>query len=240
MGLYTNNDLPTWPSRVLVVWSKIMKTTRVDSAHAETASEHAANGENAYDVINISFFSHLVATMWTLLPLSLLCLLDVALADPASIPFQDCFNDPSSLDQKFNVSTVYAQVLQNADLGNYLNLTVFGTSPQQILGLVNTSLGMRPVGSTLICHFNQLFKPPFLHPRLCLLSTYGQIAHIYAKIYDLQVHYLPLTQQMTHIALLLQVHLPFHPPSHGAITANLQPLSPSSVQWILTAMNLSV
>lgn len=83
--------------------------------------------------------------MWTLLPLSLLCLLDVALADPASIQFQDCFNQPDSLDQKFNVSTVYAQVLQNADLGSYLNLTVFGTSPQRILGLMNTSLGMPPL-----------------------------------------------------------------------------------------------
>jgi hypothetical protein len=85
--------------------------------------------------------------MWSLLPLSLLCLLDVAFADPAEIPFEDCFNQPNSLAQKFNVSTVYAQVLQNADFGNYLNLTVFGTSPQPIMGLFNTSLGMRP----LIC-----------------------------------------------------------------------------------------
>ena len=59
MGLYTNNDLPTWPSRVLVVWAKVMKTTRIGNAHPETASKHAANGENAYDVINLSFFSHL-------------------------------------------------------------------------------------------------------------------------------------------------------------------------------------
>ena len=148
MGLYTNDDLPTWPSRVVVVWAKVMETTRIRSAHAEAASEHAANGEDAYDVINLFLFSHLVtrpSTMWTLLPLSLLCLLDVTLADPASIPFQDCFNQPDILDQKFNVSTVYAQVLQNADLGNYLNLTVFGTSPKPILGLVNTSLGMRPL-----------------------------------------------------------------------------------------------
>lgn len=83
--------------------------------------------------------------MWTLLPLSLLCLLDVTLADPASTPFQDCFNESDNFGQKFNVSTVYAQVLQNADMGNYLNLTVFGTSPLPILGLVNTSLGMRPL-----------------------------------------------------------------------------------------------
>ena len=68
----------------------------------------------------------------------------VALADTASIPFQDCFSSSASVAQKFNVSTVYAQVLQDADLGSYLNLTVFGTSPQPILGLVGTSLGMRP------------------------------------------------------------------------------------------------
>ena len=91
--------------------------------------------------------------MWTLLPLSLLCLLDVALADPVSIQFQDCFNDLGSLDQKFNVSTVYAQVLQNADLGSYLNLTVFGTSPQRINGQNDTSLGMR----SLAAHFDLSF-----------------------------------------------------------------------------------
>lgn len=84
--------------------------------------------------------------MRTLLPLPLLSLLGVVLADPASLPFQDCFNEPGSLGQKFNVNTVYAQVLQNADLGDYLNLTVLGTSPQDILGRVNnsTSLGMPP------------------------------------------------------------------------------------------------
>ncbi|KAF8806230.1 hypothetical protein BYT27DRAFT_7141837 [Phlegmacium glaucopus] len=80
--------------------------------------------------------------MRTLLPLSLLSLLAVVLADPASIPFQDCFDEPDSISQKFNVNTVYAQVLQNADLGNYLNLTVLGTSPQDILGRVNTSTSL--------------------------------------------------------------------------------------------------
>lgn len=83
--------------------------------------------------------------MRTLLPLPLLCLIGVALADPVSIPFQDCSNESASLGQKFNVSTVYAQVLQDPDLGNYLNLTVFGTSPQPIIGLLDTSLGMHPL-----------------------------------------------------------------------------------------------
>ena len=83
--------------------------------------------------------------MRMLLPLPLLCLMGVALAGPVSIPFQDCFNHSASTSQKFNVSTVYAQLLQDADLGDYLNLTVIGTSPQQIMGLVGTSLGMHPL-----------------------------------------------------------------------------------------------
>ena len=92
----------------------------------------------------------------------------------------------------------------------------------------------------MICHFNQVSKPLFLQPHLFLLSTYGQIAHIYVKIYDPQVHCLPSPQRMAHIAPLMQVHLLFHPPSHGVITANLQPLSRNFVQWILSAMILSV
>lgn len=130
-----------------------MKKTGIDSAHPETASEHAVvcQVQDAYDVINL-FLSHPPPSkMRTILPLSLLCLLGVALADPASIPFQDCFNDQASLDQKLNVSTVYAQVLQNTELGNYLNLTVFGTSPQQILGLVNTSTSLGMPSLVAIC-----------------------------------------------------------------------------------------
>ncbi|KAF8165713.1 hypothetical protein B0H34DRAFT_690241 [Crassisporium funariophilum] len=84
--------------------------------------------------------------MRTSLPSTLLYLLVALLpavaADPASIPFTDCFDEPESIDQKLNVNTVYAQVLQNADLGRYLNLTVIGTSPRDILGLANTSTSL--------------------------------------------------------------------------------------------------
>ena len=105
--------------------------------------------------------------MRTVLPLSLLCLLGAALANPASIPFQDCFNQPNSLNQKFNVNTIYAQVLQNEDLGNYLNLTVLGTSPQEIQGLVNTStsLGMPLSGyaRSLLVLINFASYPFYIH-----------------------------------------------------------------------------
>ena len=59
MGLYSNNDLPSWPSRVLLVWAEVMKKTGIDSAHPETASEHAVvcQVQDAYDVINL-FLSH--------------------------------------------------------------------------------------------------------------------------------------------------------------------------------------
>jgi hypothetical protein len=74
----------------------------------------------------------------------------VALAEPASIPFQDCFNSSANLTLKFNVSTVYAQVFQDADLGSYLNLTVFGTSPREIMGLVGTSLATLFTSTTVL------------------------------------------------------------------------------------------
>ncbi|KDR84119.1 hypothetical protein GALMADRAFT_86988 [Galerina marginata CBS 339.88] len=78
----------------------------------------------------------------------ILLLLPSATADPASIPFQDCFDESDSVNQKFNVSTIYAQVLQNAEFGRYLNLTVVGTSPQDIVGLTNTSTSLSTLFTT--------------------------------------------------------------------------------------------
>ncbi|KAF9559668.1 hypothetical protein CPC08DRAFT_666253 [Agrocybe pediades] len=65
----------------------------------------------------------------------LLLLLPSTTADPLSIPFDDCFDEPNFEQQKFNVHTVYAQVSHNEEFGKYLNLTVLGTSPQDIVGL---------------------------------------------------------------------------------------------------------
>jgi hypothetical protein len=60
-----------------------------------------------------------------------------ALADPASIPFEDCFSGNDSM--KLTVDEVYGQVLTSSELGTYLNLTVIGNSPQDILGFTDSS-----------------------------------------------------------------------------------------------------
>ncbi|KAF8961094.1 hypothetical protein BDZ97DRAFT_1940150 [Flammula alnicola] len=83
----------------------------------------------------------------TLLSLIIL-LLPSTFADPASIPFQDCFDETQGVDQKFNVSTVYAQVLHNEEWGRYLNLTVLGTSPKDIVGMDNTSSSLSTLFTT--------------------------------------------------------------------------------------------
>ncbi|KAG5725684.1 hypothetical protein E4T56_gene7346 [Termitomyces sp. T112] len=60
-------------------------------------------------------------------------------SDPAVARFTECFDEDSNVGQRLQISTVYAQVLENNNLGNFLNLTVLGSSPQQILGFTNTS-----------------------------------------------------------------------------------------------------
>src|SRR3984957_20568352 len=64
------------------------------------------------------------------------------LAQPAPLPFQDCFSGNDSF--KLNVSTVYGQILSIGQTERYLNLTVFGESAQSITGFSNesTSLGI--------------------------------------------------------------------------------------------------
>jgi len=61
------------------------------------------------------------------------------LADPATATFLDCFDNDANVTRKLTVSTVYAQVVDNAGTGPNLNLTVLGTSPEDIVGFLNTS-----------------------------------------------------------------------------------------------------
>lgn len=78
------------------------------------------------------------------IPRSLFILLLFAIlhvrANPATLTFKDCFS--GNVSQKFNISTVYAQILDTTQMGVYLNLTVLGVSPQQILGFTNTSTSL--------------------------------------------------------------------------------------------------
>ncbi|KAJ7937049.1 hypothetical protein B0H13DRAFT_2261477 [Mycena leptocephala] len=69
-----------------------------------------------------------------------------ALADPASIPFEDCFSGNDSM--KLTVDEVYGQVLTSSELGTYLNLTVIGNSPQDILGFTDSSSSLATLFTT--------------------------------------------------------------------------------------------
>ncbi|KAG6900422.1 hypothetical protein C0993_010810 [Termitomyces sp. T159_Od127] len=73
------------------------------------------------------------------LTLYLLLLLPHVRSDPAVARFTECFDDDSNVTQRLQISTVFAQALENDSLGKFLNLTLLGRSPQPILGFTNTS-----------------------------------------------------------------------------------------------------
>nr|VWO96100.1 Regulator Ustilago maydis 1 protein [Ganoderma boninense] len=66
-------------------------------------------------------------------------------AQPATLQFSDCFSS-SNTSQKLDVSTVYAQFFPESSKGAYINFTVIGTSPQEIIAASN---GTNPVATTL-------------------------------------------------------------------------------------------
>ncbi|KAI0776185.1 hypothetical protein BD413DRAFT_688382 [Trametes elegans] len=67
-------------------------------------------------------------------------------AQPATLQYSDCFSS-SDTSQKLDVSTVYAQFFPaESSRGPYINFTVIGTSPQQIIASSN---GTNPVATTL-------------------------------------------------------------------------------------------
>ncbi|KAH8096707.1 hypothetical protein BXZ70DRAFT_332657 [Cristinia sonorae] len=71
-------------------------------------------------------------------------LLSYVSAQPATIPYQDCFT--GTPDKKLNVSTVYAQFLPDTPRGPYFNITLLGDNPQQIVGASDDA---NPVATTL-------------------------------------------------------------------------------------------
>ncbi|KAG6844527.1 hypothetical protein H0H87_006183 [Tephrocybe sp. NHM501043] len=118
--------------------------------------------------------------------LLLLLLLPRALADPAVAHFTDCFDEDSNQAQKFDISTVFAQVLENDGLGKYLNLTVLGSSSQPILGFTNTSTSLATLFTstnvltlnawTNSSYFCNTLRPPSPLPALDSTGTYCPIA----------------------------------------------------------------
>ncbi|KAJ7681206.1 hypothetical protein B0H17DRAFT_943289 [Mycena rosella] len=79
------------------------------------------------------------ALIWLSLVLSVL-------ADPASLPFDDCFS--GNVSAKLTVDEVYGQVLTSEQLGTYLNLTVIGTSAQNISGFTDSSSSLATLFTT--------------------------------------------------------------------------------------------
>lgn len=73
------------------------------------------------------------------LPLFLihLLLLDLVVAQPARLPFTDCFS--GNADQKLEVSDVYAQILDHPSPDMSMKLALFGSVSQEIVGSENSS-----------------------------------------------------------------------------------------------------
>jgi len=72
----------------------------------------------------------------------LLCLIPFTIADPAQLRFSDCAASTTNSSRKFNVETVYGQVLHD-EATPYLELVVIGSSPEEIVGYYDggTKLG---------------------------------------------------------------------------------------------------
>ncbi len=72
---------------------------------------------------------------------ALLLILPIVFCTPADLTFNDCFSS-ANVSGKLTVSNVYAQVLHNATLSNYLDLVVIGETPVEIIGRSNSSLNL--------------------------------------------------------------------------------------------------
>lgn len=80
--------------------------------------------------------------MSSTIALLILLALPNVLANPLNVSFTDCFDSNGNTSLKLSISSVYAQVLEDDQQSVYLNLTVLGDSPQEIVGYSNTSLNL--------------------------------------------------------------------------------------------------
>lgn len=111
-----------------------------------------------------------------------------ALAQIASLPFQDCSspssNSPSS--PKISISTVYGQVTNSSPRARFLNLTLIGTSNSEIFYSSNTSNPLLCMSKPFLRSFclscfnaNAFLHPqkqPFLHQHKYLLLRLIMVA----------------------------------------------------------------
>ena len=114
-------------------------------------------------------------------------------AHPAVLQYSDCFSSTNTT-QKLSISTVYAQFFPDGPNGAYLNFTVIGSTPEEI---VAASDGANPVASASCFLFSLRTKVP------SLIRSRNSPSD---PIHDHRTTDLPNHQQQQQLLLLL------HPP----------------------------
>lgn len=125
------------------------------SAHASLAADVVDDVEDLFDRLPLLIMAgSYESSQWGCALPHLLLILALSLslftsttAQPATLQFSDCFSS-SNTSQKLDVSTVYAQFFPaGPSSGAYINFTVIGTSPLQIMA---ASDGPNPVASEFV------------------------------------------------------------------------------------------
>jgi hypothetical protein len=132
-------------------------------------------------------------------------------AQPATLPFYDCFTGNAS--QKFSVDTVYSQIINELTL----NITILGNTSQQIVASANSN--------SLCAHISSCFFNCPSHALTSKLPSSRKLRHlqwIHSVITQLYAtHYAPLrlcnllSAQIPHIVPSLQGRLPSPPLYHS-------------------------
>ncbi|KAG7447646.1 uncharacterized protein BT62DRAFT_892081 [Guyanagaster necrorhizus] len=105
-----------------------------------------------------------------------LLVLPNVLCAPADLTFDDCFDPNANVSEKLTVSNVYAQVLYNSSLHNYLDLVVIGETPVEIIGRSDSSLNLATLFTstsilTLSAWSNSSYLCRSIHPPDSELSS---------------------------------------------------------------------
>ena len=141
-------------------------------------------------------------------------------AQPATIQFSDCFSS-SNTSEKIDISTVYAQFFPDSAIGPYINFTVIGSSPQQIIA---ASDGPNPVASK-----SHIFRSrsPKTHNKTPTRLRPSDTIH------DHRNPHLPTTEQQRELVLLRDAPSRVPPPQQRPRPRQLLPPRSRPVRILL-------
>ena len=141
-------------------------------------------------------------------------------AQPATLQFSDCFSS-SNTSQKVEISAVYAQFFPDSPSGPYINFTVIGSSPQQIIA---ASDGPNPVASK-----SHIFPPrsPKTHNKTPTRLRPSDTIH------DHRNPHLPTTEQQRELVLLRDAPSRVPPPQQRPRPRQLLPPRSRPVRILL-------